>query len=75
MSERDLGWVLPHGEAKELDRVRVNGRWFYAKRQWTPTSMSFYSEADTTILREVYVNGERFVRAPKRDYDMPDVMD
>lgn len=69
MSERDLGWVLSHVDVGKLERVRVNGRWFYARRQWTPTSMSFYSEADTSLLRDVYVNGERFTRAPKRDWD------
>ena len=69
MREHDFGWVLTHGEAEKLERVRVNGRWFYARRQWMPTSMNFTPDADTSFLRDVYVNGVRFTRAIERDYD------
>lgn len=69
MREHDFGWVFSHGEADQLERVRVNGRWFHARRQWAPTSMSFSTEADTSYLRNVYVNGERFTRAIEKDYN------
>lgn len=69
MSEHDFGWVVNNSEAKKLERVRVNGRWFYARRQWTPTSMNFSTDADTSYLRDVYVNGERFTRSIAKDFD------
>ena len=67
--EHDFGWALEASEASRLDSVRVNGRRFYARRQWTPTSLSYSTDADTSILRDVYVNGVRFARAVERDYD------
>lgn len=46
---------------------RADGTRIYKPRRapWTPTSMDIPTDADTTFLREVYVNGVRFVRAPE----------
>lgn len=67
--EHDFGWALETSEASRIDSVRVNGRRFYARRQWSPTSLSYSTDADTSMLRDVYVNGVRFARAPGRDFD------
>lgn len=69
MIEHDFGWAVPCSDARDIERVRVNGRWFYARRQWAPTSLSYSTEADTGLLRNVYVNGIRFARAKENDLD------
>jgi len=43
-----------------------NGRVYKPKRpKWKATELSFTTDYDTDFLREVYVNGIRFTRAPE----------
>ena len=44
-------------------------------RCWMSTSLSYTTDADVSKLREVYVNGVRFVRDRKADRDDVDAID
>ena len=43
-------------------------RWHVRRLMWMPTSLDYRIEADTTYLRDVYVNGVRFTRAAEEVY-------
>lgn len=45
------------------------------RRRWTPTSLSYSTDYDISLLREVYVNGVRFVRVPAVDHDDVDSLE
>ena len=54
---------------------REKSRMEKPRRRWMPTSLSYATDYDTSMLREVYVNGVRFVRDRKVDHDDVDSLE
>ena len=58
-----------------MERHDKRARGEKPRRRWTPTSLSYSTDYDISMLRDVYVDGVRFVREKKVDHDDVDSLE
>lgn len=65
-----VGTIVWRGSKYQLQAsYRAHGH------RWMPTSVSYTTDANTSILRDVYVNGIRFTRVREVNHDDVDSLD